>query len=60
MAEIVKESINRGHGGEIRLNPLSGSAGFYTRIGFVVDEETDEMILTSQSARLFLLDMEFR
>lgn len=60
MAEIVKQSIDRGHGGEIRLNPLSGSASFYEIIGFEVSEDTGEMILSSQRARRFLQRREAR
>ncbi len=58
LAEIVKESINKGHKGEIRLSSLPGSASFYMRIGLVEDDDSGEMILSSQNAREFLRDVQ--
>jgi len=36
------------------------SLGFYEGIGFVEDEDSGEMILSSQDARAFLEDMKAR
>ncbi len=54
MAQIARESIDRGHGGQIRLNSLSSAVSFYEGIGLVEDEETGEMILSSENSRRFL------
>lgn len=58
MAQIVRESIDRGHGGETRLGSLSGAISFYEGVGFVTNEENDEMILTRERAIRFLQRME--
>lgn len=60
MAEIVKESRFRGHGGELRLISLTGSVTFYEDIGFVLDEESGEMSLSSERASRFLQRMQRR
>lgn len=54
MAEIVRESRDRGHRGEVRLSSLSGAISFYEKIGFVTDEESGEMFLSNQKANIFL------
>lgn len=54
MAALVKESMNKGYGGEVRLSSLSGSVSFYKRIGFEERSDSEEMILTRERAIRFL------
>lgn len=57
MAQLVRESIENGHGGRI-IADVAGSASFYQRIGFVPTGEgsqlAPEMELTPEAARNFL------
>ncbi len=57
MANLVRESISMGHEGRIKLLALSGSTSFYTKIGFL-DNEDGEMVLTSERASRFLATLE--
>ena len=56
MRQIVIESLNKGYGGEVRLESLPGALGFYKKIGFSITETGDlpKMKLTAKKAIEFL------
>lgn len=58
MAQIVRESIDKGKGGRIVVDAISGTADFYRRMGFIETESssaiTPEMVLTPEAAQDFL------
>ncbi|MBD2076219.1 hypothetical protein H6F86_20530 [Phormidium sp. FACHB-592] len=61
MASVIAESVNKGHGGKIRLDALPGAIPFYEKIGFSVTGKTKggndgvmSMELTPQAANAFL------
>ena len=61
MAQIVRESIDKGYGGRIIVDAVGGTADFYQRMGFIETEQgaasTPEMALTPEAARDFLDDV---
>ena len=61
MAQIVRESIDRGYRGQIMVDAVGGTADFYRTIGFIETEEgsvsAPEMVLTLEAARNFLDDV---
>lgn len=58
MAQIVRESIDKGYGGRVVVDAVGGTADFYQRMGFIETEAgstiTPEMALTPEAARDFL------
>lgn len=61
MAQIVRESTERGYRGQIIVDAVGGTADFYRTMGFVETEEgsasAPEMVLTPEAARDFLDDV---
>lgn len=61
MAQIVRESIEQGYGGQIMVDAVGGTADFYRTMGFIDTEEgsasAPEMVLTLEAARDFLNDV---
>jgi hypothetical protein len=60
MAQIVRESIDQGYGGQIIVDAV-GTADFYRTMGFIEtgfgSASAPEMVLTSEAARDFLDDV---
>jgi hypothetical protein len=58
MAQIVRESIEKGYGGRVVVDAVGGTADFYRRMGFIETEAgsaiTPEMALSPEAARDFL------
>ncbi len=61
MAQIVRESINKGYGGRVVVDAVGSTADFYRRMGFIETEAgsaiTPEMALTSEAALYFLYEL---
>lgn len=53
MEELVRESIERGYGGRLRVCSIPRATSFYSRIGFTA-QDLGEMELNAESASLFL------
>lgn len=53
MEELVKESMERGYGGRLRVCSIPRATSFYNRIGFTA-QDFGEMELNTESASLFL------
>ena len=58
MAQIVRESIDKGYGGRVVVDAIGSTADFYRIMGFIETGEgegfTPEMALTPEAARDFL------
>ncbi len=61
MAQIIRESIDKGYGGRIVVDAVGGTADFYRRIGFIETQQgsaiAPEMVLAPEAARDFLDDV---
>lgn len=61
MAQIVRETIDKGYGGRIIVDAVGGTAEFYRTMGFIETGEgsasAPEMVLTPEAARDFLDDV---